>query len=179
MLQQLKYTRLPVVRSFLVFIYTFSLSISSFLILFPLISQLMYLLMCTWYMQLFVWDITASITNVKCMDTERSINSCLLHYCWSIWLLKAGKNSPQATRKRFGGRSAPGEFHIYWVYSYSFFVCFVLLFTFICALYMYFCPQNIYFYFVLVYQVISLVGLIYIWLFFSCLLTLSKTPELC
>lgn len=76
MLQQLKYTRLPVVRSFLVFIYTFSLSISSFLILFPLISQLMYLLMCTWYMQLFVWDITASITNVKCMDTERSINSC-------------------------------------------------------------------------------------------------------
>lgn len=31
----------------------------------------------------------------------------------------------------------------------------------------------------LVYQVISLVGLIYIWLFFSCLLTLNKTPELC
>lgn len=27
-------------------------------------------------------------------------------------------------------------------------------------------------------KVISLVGLIYIWLFFSCLLTLSKTPEL-
>lgn len=25
----------------------------------------------------------------------------------------------------------------------------------------------------------SLVGLIYIWLFFSCLLTLSKTPDLC
>lgn len=65
------------------------------------------------------------------------------------------------------------------VKKHSFFLCFVLLFTFICALYMYFCLQNIYFYFVLVYQVISLVGLIYIWLFFSCLLTLSKTPELC
>lgn len=128
MLQQLKYTRLPVVRSFLVFIYTFSLSISSFLILFPLISQLMYLLMCTWYMQLFVWDITASITNVKCMDTERSINSCS----------QQGKTALRPPGNASVGGLLPGSF-TFTEFCKKLFFC---LFCF--AFYIYLCPVHVF-----------------------------------
>lgn len=95
--------------------------------------------MCTWYMQLFVWDITATITDVKCMDTERSINSCLLHYCWSSWLFTAGKNSPQATRKCFGGRSAPGSFTFTEFCKKTLFFC---LFCF--AFYIYLCSVHVF-----------------------------------